>query len=618
MKTLRVTIISLLIIFSTFSTAEAQTTITGNGRICSGVVSECGTFTLTFKPGGGSVSGSMRYVVTTRTQTSTVVDTTTAALSGTFEGGDGGRISGTASGQSVSSSGGSISFSGSWEGWLRADGSGTGSWSTGSKYLQCTRGCVWNVSYSADAFRAALSTVTPTPPNTPTTTPKLTLTPTSVSVIAKNITLDPQVKTFVAISPNLDQATKTILNQDSALIARDDKNNFYAVNNQGKSIPLPPALGAMIKFSHNFAVLNNAQLLASSEHSSIRGTINGGGDFVYLNKIPSEMKDKDYVAFATTCSLTKASLPLAALTSSFLSQEIDQCRPEVRVNSTATSIKVGGAALGGENQDAKSSEHSSVRGTINGSGDFIFDPPMIKLASYTQQTQKPFVGVQYESSDRGASVNLVVASSPADKAGLKIGDVIQKADGKTISAQQTLAAIIRSRAVGDSIPLVVLRNSQTVNLNLRVGLLGSPIIYTPSATIYPNEATLVIDIGFNGFTGVYVLNGKARVGDVDVESGDAVIVAPMNKVSKPIKLTTNDVNPWWDAPQTQATVAPPSVATPDSKIAPTSAATPDRTPTPNDDLSSAITNALIVGGSVLLCGLGLFGAGAALWFARRR
>ncbi|MBI4632033.1 MAG: PDZ domain-containing protein, partial [Chloroflexi bacterium] len=190
-------------------------------------------------------------------------------------------------------------------------------------------------------------------------------------------------------------------------------------------------------------------------------------------------KDKDYVAFATTCSLTKASLPLAALTSNFLSQEIDQCRPEVRVNSTATSIKVGGAALGGENQDAKSSEHSTVRGTINGSGDFIFDPPLITLASYTQQTQKPFVGVQYELNDRGALVKMVVASSPADKAGLKLGDVIQKADGKTVSAQQTLAAIIRARAVGDSIPLVVLRNSQTVNLNLRVGASGSPIIYTP-------------------------------------------------------------------------------------------------------------------------------------------
>ncbi|GEM_PF-2668345 len=611
MKTFRAITISLLIILSTFSTAEAQTTITGNGRICSGVVSECGTFTLTFKPGGGSVSGSMRYVVTTRTQTSTVVDTTTATLSGTFAGGDGGRISGTASGQSVSSSGGSISFSGTWEGWLRADGSGDGSWSTGSKYLQCTRGCVWNVNYSAEAFRAALATVTPT------TAPKPTLTPTPVAVIAKNITLDPQVKTFVAISPNIDQATKTILNQDSALIARDDKNNFYAVNNQGKSIPLPPALSAMIKFSHNFAVLNNNQLLASSEHGSIRGTINGGGDFVMLNKIPPEMKDKDYVAFATTCSLTKASLPLAALASSFLSQEIDQCRPEVRVNSTATSIKVGGAALGGENQDAKSSEHSSVRGTINGGGDWIFDPPLIKLASYTQQTQKPFVGVQYESNDRGASVKMVVATSPADKAGLKVGDVIQKADGKTINAQQTLAAIIRARAAGDSIPLVVLRNSQTVNLNLRVGASGSPIIYTPSATIYPGEATLVIDIGFNGFTGVYVINGKARVGDVDLVSGDAVIVAPMNKVSKPITLTTNDVNPWWDAPQTQATVAPPLTVTPDSKAPPTSAATPDRTPTPNNDLSSAITNALMAGGAILLCGLGLFGVGAVLWFMRR-
>ncbi|MBI5081038.1 MAG: hypothetical protein HZB17_07005 [Chloroflexi bacterium] len=58
-------------------------------------------------------------------------------------------------------------------------------------------------------------------------------------------------------------------------------------------------------------------------------------------------------------------------------------------------------------------------------------------------------------------------------------------------------------------------------------------------------------------------------------------------------------------------------ATPDSKIAPTSAATPDRTPVPNNDLSTAITNALMAGGAILLCGLGLFGVGAVLWFVRR-
>jgi len=605
MKTIRILIAVLLFASFTISNAEAQTQITAPGQLCESG-GGCFPFTLTFDPKGGPVTGvfkaaSSEYSVT-------------ANFSGTFVGGDGGAVSGKVTGQGTTAGKGITSLNGTWSGVFRANGKGEGKWEWTA---DSTTGGTWSVTYSADAFRSTSPTVAPTLPKTPTPTIKPTLTPTGVAVIAKNITLDPMVRTFIAASLTLDQATKNILNQDSALIVRDDKNNFYAINNQGKSIPLPASLGAMIKFSHNFAVLNNNQLLASSEHSSIRGTINGGGDFVYLNKILPEMKDRDYVAFATTCSLTKASMPLAALTTNLLSQEIDQCRPEVKINSPASSIKLTGGALGSENQEAKSSEHSSVRGTLNGGGDFIFDPPMITLASFNQQTQKPFVGVQYETNDRGASVKMVVASSPADKAGLKVGDVIQKADGKTINAQQTLATIIRARAVGDSIPLVVLRNSQTVNLNLRVGALGTPIIYTPSATIYPGSATLAIDIGFNGFTGVYVINGKARVGDVDLDSGDAVIVAPLNKVSKPIKLNTNEVNQWWDTAQPQTTVAPPSTATPDSKVPPTSAATPDRVPTPNNDLSTAITNALMAGGAILLCGLGLFGVGAVLWFMRR-
>ncbi len=63
--------------------------------------------------------------------------------------------------------------------------------------------------------------------------------------------------------------------------------------------------------------------------------------------------------------------------------------------------------------------------------------------------------------------------------------------------------------------------------------------------------------------------------------------------------------------------APPLAATPTSKVPPTSAATLSVTPTPDNDLSSAITNALIAGGVVLLCGFGLFGVGAVFWMMRR-
>jgi len=598
MKTLRVITISLLIILSTFSTAEAQTSITGNGKICSGVVSECGTFTLTFNPRGGAVSGSMRYVVTTRTQTSTVVDTTTATLSGTFEGGDGGRISGTASGQSVSSSGGSISFSGTWEGWLRADGSGYGSWSTGSKYLQCTRACVWNVNYSADAFQSALSTVTPT------TAPKPTLTPTGVAVIAKTITLDPMVKTFVAVSPTIDQATKAILNQDSALIARDDKNNFYAINNQGKSIPLPASLGAMIKFSHNFAVLNNEQLLASSEHSSVRGTINGGGDFVYLNKIPPEMKDKDYVAVDGTTVRYNVTASSAMVDGKCL------------LNRTPKTTSSNGSIV--EVSLPSSSEHCSIRGTINGSGDFINNFQPREVSWLSDASDVPYLGAQVEMNNSGAIVRALAPNSAAQKAGIQVSDVIQEVDGKALNAQTTLESVVLSHKVGDEIQLKILRNGASQVIKVKLGAQDMPMLITPSAEILLGTARVVVDVGFNGFTGLYVIEGKARVGNVDVESGYAVIIAPLNKVSKPIKLNTNEVTQWWDETKTETPVAPPLTATPDSKVAPTSAATPDQTPTPNNDLSSAITNALMAGGAILLCGLGVFGFGAVLWFVRRR
>ena len=65
--------------------------------------------------------------------------------------------------------------------------------------------------------------------------------------------------------------------------------------------------------------------------------------------------------------------------------------------------------------------------------------------------------------------------------------------------------------------------------------------------------------------------------------------------------------------------APSVTATPNSKIPPTLAATPNVTPTPktDDDLTTAIGFAVMAGGVVLLCGLGLFGFGVVFWLLRR-
>src|ERR1041384_1617664 len=77
----------------------------------------------------------------------------------------------------------------------------------------------------------------------------------------------------------------------------------------------------------------------------------------------------------------------------------------------------------------------------------------------------PYLGVQFEmitpelakaetlAADTGALIRAVMPDSPAEKAGLKVGDIVQQVDGKTVDTSHTLRDEITQRKVGDEITL---------------------------------------------------------------------------------------------------------------------------------------------------------------------
>ena len=60
----------------------------------------------------------------------------------------------------------------------------------------------------------------------------------------------------------------------------------------------------------------------------------------------------------------------------------------------------------------------------------------------------------------------VVPDSPANRAGLRIGDIIRSIDELNISTPETLREILSHYAVGESLVVTVIRNEQTVYLNV--------------------------------------------------------------------------------------------------------------------------------------------------------
>ncbi len=73
----------------------------------------------------------------------------------------------------------------------------------------------------------------------------------------------------------------------------------------------------------------------------------------------------------------------------------------------------------------------------------------------------------------GALVASVGEKSPADKAGIKAGDIILEFDGKKIDVMRTLPKVVANTEVGKSVQLKIWRNKKLISKNLKLGRLES-------------------------------------------------------------------------------------------------------------------------------------------------
>ncbi len=68
----------------------------------------------------------------------------------------------------------------------------------------------------------------------------------------------------------------------------------------------------------------------------------------------------------------------------------------------------------------------------------------------------------------GVMVATVTASSPAERAGLKVGDIIVSLDGKPVDSSWDVRARVRPLAAGVTLPLEVLRNGRLETLSATI------------------------------------------------------------------------------------------------------------------------------------------------------
>ncbi|MBD0314557.1 MAG: trypsin-like peptidase domain-containing protein, partial [Microcoleus sp. T3-bin5] len=77
--------------------------------------------------------------------------------------------------------------------------------------------------------------------------------------------------------------------------------------------------------------------------------------------------------------------------------------------------------------------------------------------------------------ERGVLIVKVVRDSPAARAGLRAGDVIQKINGQTVPDNSTVQQMVEKSQVGSELQMELRRNGQTINLAVRPGVFPTQV-----------------------------------------------------------------------------------------------------------------------------------------------
>ena len=99
----------------------------------------------------------------------------------------------------------------------------------------------------------------------------------------------------------------------------------------------------------------------------------------------------------------------------------------------------------------------------------VIDSERIGMGPPQAQGPSGYLGINGQDADAGARVTQVVPKSPADKAGLKVGDIILSIDKKAVLAFKQFTELVAARKPGDKLAFQISRNREGKEIVVELG-----------------------------------------------------------------------------------------------------------------------------------------------------
>jgi serine protease Do len=99
------------------------------------------------------------------------------------------------------------------------------------------------------------------------------------------------------------------------------------------------------------------------------------------------------------------------------------------------------------------------------------DEPVAFMGIVSQDAADPQVRFQLNPAvDQGAAIVSVARGGPADRAGIRVGDIVVAFDGRPIAGAAELGEAIRAHRPGDRVEVVLVRGTERLTLTLTLGV----------------------------------------------------------------------------------------------------------------------------------------------------
>ena len=149
------------------------------------------------------------------------------------------------------------------------------------------------------------------------------------------------------------------------------------------------------------------------------------------------------------------------------------------------------------------------------------------------------------SGDVGSAVTLVTPDAPADKAGLKQGDIVTEYDGETVRDMAQLISMVQRSKIGSNVKVAVWRSGEVLELTAKITEATKPpeVIFSPENEEARDNAEILKSVGvevrdlqssetLKGFRGAVVTSVMpGRLGEGILQEGDLIRTVNNSEIS---------------------------------------------------------------------------------------